>query len=57
MPLCLADALGQFHFGPVPAGAYRLSIDGVDVAAVEVRGGETTALEVEGDPPKVTASR
>jgi len=56
-PLCLADARGEFHFGPTPAGDYRLRIDGVDVAEVQVRAGETTTLAIDGNPPKVKASR
>ena len=38
VPLCLAGARGEFHFGPTPAGDYRLRIDGADVA--EVQGGQ-----------------
>lgn len=57
VPLCLAGARGEFHFGPTPAGDYRLRIDGADVAEVQVRAGETETLELESDPPEVKTSR
>ena len=57
VPLCLAGARGEFHFGPTPAGDYRLRIDGADVAEVQVRPGETATLELESDPPEVKTSR
>ncbi len=56
-PLCVVDSRGRFHFGPTPAGEYRLWIEGVDVAGVEVKAGETTALRVEGDSQNVKLNR
>jgi hypothetical protein len=56
-PLCVTDARGRFHFGPTPAGQYRLWIEGVDVAGVQVKAGETTALQIEGDSPNLKLKR
>lgn len=56
-PLCVTDARGRFHFGPTPAGQYRLWIEGVDVAGVQVKAGETTALQIDGDSPNVKLKR